>query len=88
MAAAVAEVRLPSVDRGAFEAGVLPFLHMHALEPMQAIPRVRVRWAMRLLLVGRHVPPDGDLTTPYHTIPHPPHMNRSIDRSTGKKNSR
>lgn len=41
-AVAIAEVRLPSVDRGAFEAGVLPFLQMHALEPMQAIPRVRV----------------------------------------------
>lgn len=44
----IVEVRLPSVERGAFEAGVLPFLHLHAAEPMQAIPRVRLSAFLRL----------------------------------------
>lgn len=34
-------MRLPTVDRAAFETGVLPFLRLHAAEPMQDIPRVR-----------------------------------------------
>jgi hypothetical protein len=36
-------VRLPTVDRAAFETGVLPFLRLHAAEPMQDLPRVRLR---------------------------------------------